>query len=323
MLENNKEICVGVDVGKYELEVRFGVNGKQGTFKNNAKGRKELIKEVKKYANSKVILEATGSYHRALLRMLWEENIKVCEVNPLSIKRFNESLGQKAKTDKLDAQCIAKYGELINPKITPPREVEVLNLESLTIRRQQLVDMITMEKNRLDATEKHSLTEESINKVLKLLSQELCVIEIKIDNLIDSNKEMKEKSEVLTRNKGVGKVLMATLLGSLPELGKMCRGKIVALVGLAPYNDDSGKHKGLRYIKGGRKEVRNILYMGTLSAIKWNVVVKECYIGLVKRGKAKKVALTAAMRKLLLIINAQMKEYYAQEKQAQVLPDVA
>jgi len=315
MLQEPQEICVGVDVGKHDLEVKFGEKGKSKSFKNTEQGRNELVKELLKYQKvSRVVMEATGSYHKALLKLLWKEEIPVCEVNPKLIKLFKQSLGYEAKTDKLDAIVIVKYGETIKPKVTLPRESQVLKLEELTTRRQQLVDMITMEKNRLDATEKGSLTKRSVERTLKSLKKEVKDIEKKMKDLVESDEEMKKKSEVLTQNKGVGKILTATLLGSLPELGKTCRGKITALVGLAPYNDDSGKHQGLRYIKGGRKEVRNILYMATLSAVKWNEPIKKHYVDLIKRGKAKKLALTATMRRFLLILNAQMKEYYAQEE---------
>ena len=226
-------------------------------------------------------------------------------MNPWQTHNFSKSLGQRAKTDTLDAAMLAKYGEVIKPATTRVLTDEEFELKQLVLRRMQLVQQRTQEKNRIEHAS--PLIKTSIRKMIKLLSSEIKQIMGKIEKLISKNEDMTKQAERLTSAKGIGMISAYSLLMLLPELGKLNRKQIASLVGIAPFNRDSGSKDGQRSIFGGRSEVRSALYMATLTAIRFNKKIKTFYKKLVRKGKKKKVALVACMRKFLVCLNAMLK----------------
>lgn len=297
---------VGIDVSKGELEVFCNWNEKMVQCKNTVNGRSKLIQILSKDIPDLVVLEATGTYHRDLHRELFLKGILVGVANPRRVRDFAKATGVLAKTDKLDAKVLAKFGCQVELQSSEPLTESQQELNDLVVRRSQLVSMIVKEKNRLSSVTK--LIGASIERTIKSLKEELKMIESEIEGAIEVLPELRDKSELLQSVKGVGGVLAMVVLSALPELGKLNHKQIASLGGVAPFNCESGKFKGKRAIYGGRTRVRNALYMATLSAATHNPKIKEFYTRLVEKGKPKKVALTACMRKLLIILNAMVRD---------------
>lgn len=296
---------VGVDVSKATLDVAIWESNKYQQYSNHPQGIQQLIEQMKKLRPALITLEATGGLEVLLVSELAHAKLPLAVVNPKRIRDFAKSIGQLAKTDKLDAKVIAHFGAATHPevKILPTQEEE--RLAALITRRRQVVEMLTAEKNRLHSA--RFAMREHVEAHIQWLNRSLKQLDDEIAEFIQQTPVWKEKETLLRSVPGVGRVTSATLLASLPELGSLNHKKIAALVGLAPINKDSGKRSKKRRVFGGRAGVRSILYMAALSAKKNNPKIKPFYEQLVNRGKEKKVALTACMRKLLVILNAMIK----------------
>jgi len=299
-------IVAGIDVSKESLDVFLLPCGASQRFSNNESGCAELVKLLTEKAPSRVIFESTGGLETLAVGMLSAASLPVVVVNPRQIRDFAKACGLLAKTDKLDAKVIAMFGQRIEPEIRPLKDEAAQELSALISRRRQLVDMQTAEKNRLTAAPK--AVRGGIVQHIEWLEQQVASFDDDISRFIQSSPVWKEKEQILTSIKGVGPVTASTLLAAIPELGSVSRHKISALAGLCPYNRDSGKHKGKRSIWGGRAAVRSVLYMATLAAVRFNPVIKAFYERLRNAGKLHKVAITAAMRKLLVILNAMLRD---------------
>lgn len=297
---------IGIDVSKDKLDTYSTKSKEWGIYENQTKGINKLIKYIKQEAVEIVVLEATGCYARQAIRSLDEAGIKLLIVNPRQLRNFARGLGKLAKTDKLDAQVIALYGEKSDdqPSKIPSKDEE--GLKDLCSRRQQLAGMLTQEQNRLKQAPKE--LKNNIKATIRFLQEQIKSLAKMIEQKINSKEEFAIKASKLTAIKGIGPVVASTLISSLPELGQLNKRQIVALVGLAPFNRDSGKSKGQKSIFGGRTIVRNALYMATLSIVRYDQRFKEKYQFLVSSGKKKKVALIACARKLLISLNSMIRD---------------
>lgn len=304
-----EKLVYGIDVSKDKLDICAGSRGKSKTIKNTEGSISTFFKRLSKENCSLVVVEATGGYEMLLVRCLWKSNIPVSVVNPRQTSSFARSTGCEAKTDSIDAKVIALFGEKMSPRQTLAPSPEILELQALQARRGQLNKALVSEKNHLKTP---LITKEVRNNIIshiKQIKKDIKAFDVSIMKIIKSNQVLTQKAEVIREVKGAGPILTAQLIANLPELGTLNRKKISALVGVAPFNKDSGNSQGKRKISGGRKEVRCTLYMAALSAVRYNQKVKTFYLRLLKAGKKKKVALTAAMHKLLLIINAIVREH--------------
>jgi len=299
------EVFVGIDVSKNELEVMCRPNKERWTVANSENEIVLLCKRLKAMKPSLIIMEATGGLEVPLVSELAAAKLPVFVINPRQARDFAKGVGRLAKTDKIDADTLAFFGETIRPDVRPLKDQETQELAALVTRRRQLVDMLTAEKNRLQQSPKTvreniKTTIESLNKLLKDIDDEL-------KKHMGNNPTWQKKDAILQSTPGIGQVTSLTLLSFLPELSTLNRRQIAALVGLAPLNRDSGKSHGKRCIWGGRANIRSVLYMATLSATRFNPVIQEFYNRLINAGKEFKVAITASMRKLLIILNAMVK----------------
>jgi len=297
---------VGIDVAKEKLDIAVLGEKEASLVTNDGKGIARLIKKMQKLEPELIVVEATGGYQRAVADGLYRVGLAVAVVNPARVRQFARACGLLAKTDKLDAQVLAVFGERVKPRRYGGKDEKERELSGLLIRRRQLEEMIKAEKNRL-RTVQPSL-QGSLERIIACLQAEKKSIEERVHQYMAEQDEWQAKKQILESTPGVGVVTTATLLADLPELGKVDRKKIAALVGVAPMNHDSGKKRGYRKTKGGRADVRSVLYMATLVACRYNPLIKPQYEQLVKRGKEKKVAITACMRKLLTILNAMVRD---------------
>jgi len=305
-MENKQELFIGIDISKEELEVAIWQEEKTEQYANSSKGIKALIAELSRKEIALIVVEATGGYEYDLVVQMLKAGLPVALVNPTRIRRFAQASGKLAKTDKLDARVLAHFGQALKPEVRELKS-ELEDQISLKItRRRQLISMITAEKNRLGTARDDNI--ESIKRHLEWLETELAQLEVDMKDLLQANPGYQQRVENLTTVPGVGPVTALTLVAQMPELGLVNRQEIAALAGVAPLNKDSGKRKGRRHTFGGRSAVRCALYMAALSATRHNPVIKEFYERLLANGKEKKVALTACMRKLLVILNAMARD---------------
>ena len=300
--ENNENCFIGIDVAKDELVVHVLPTNQRLTVPNSTTGIKELITLFKEINPKQIILEATGGLERELLTNLVAKGFIATAINPRQARDLARGLGQLAKTDAVDAQMLARFAQLqcLPTRPVPSREIQEMN--DLVTSRQQLVGMRTMEKNRLQQT-KQKTVHKSIKKVIDALDKQIAEIDARIAKMIDDNPDWNEKDKILQSVPGVGPKTSQVLISALPELGELNRQEIAALVGVAPFCNDSAKRSGERHIKGGRTDVRSALYMATFSAIKYNPTLKAFHDQLIARGKKFKVALVATMRKMITILN--------------------
>jgi transposase len=305
MTIQNDKCYIGIDVSKARLDVHTLPEKRYMQFENNVSGIRKLIKKVKLFSDVLVVMESTGGYEKPVAQALAKENISVAVINPRQIKNFARALGKLAKTDQLDAEVIAIFAEKMQPKANVTCDENQQELAEINARRRQLIDMITMEKNRLDKASKDM--KKSILLVIKLLQKELEKINQSLARIIQSYPEYSRKDELLQTINGVGSATTAGLIADLPELGSLSAKEISALAGVAPLNRDSGTLRGKRTIWGGRASVRRTLYMATLVATRFNKKIKAFYDKLCNAGKLKKVAIIACMHKLLIIMNAMIK----------------
>lgn len=301
-----KDKChIGIDVSKAILDVYILEDQKFLQFANDPSGIKKLVKKIKLSPDSLVVMESTGGYEKPVAQVLAKADIKVAVINPRQIRDFAKALGKLAKTDRIDAEVIAIFAEKIQPKINIICDENQHKLAEKNTRRRQLIEMITMEKNRLDKASKEM--KKSIQHVIDLLEKELEKINQSLQKAIQNDPEYARKDALLQTIKGVGSATTAGVIADLPELGSLTGKEISALAGLAPLNRDSGAMRGKRTIWGGRASVRRTLYMATLVATRHNKRIRAFYEKLCAAGKAKKSAIVACMHKMLIIMNAMIK----------------
>lgn len=299
-------VWVGIDVAKASFDVHILPAEERHSLPNTAKGRRELCSLLTKHGECAVVIEATGGYEFDLSIVLADAGHKVSVINPKRSRHLGLALGLVAKTDPIDARALAEFARLIQPPATPRITEKQAELKQLVTRRRQLIDLRTMETNRKQMT-RTKAARQSIDSVLKVLRRQIKEIEAAIAKLVKEDEESLQKLSLLQSVPGVGIVVASTLLAEFPELGTLNREEIASLAGLAPFNNDSGKRKGKRSISGGRKSVRNVLYMAALTALRFNPVIKRFAQRLTARGKPFKAMITACMRKLLVIINTLLK----------------
>jgi transposase len=297
---------VGIDVSKDRLDVAVLGERQEKQVDNTAQGIAQLVAWMQELQPELIVVEATGGYQRTVVEALFWAGLCVAVVNPARVRQFARACGLLAKTDKLDAQMLAVFGQRVQPRRYVGKSESEKQLSALLGRRKQLEEMLKAEQNRL-RTVSPSLRG-SVERMIAVLKEEKKRLDEEIRGLMKEQQAWQEKIEILDSAPGVGVVTTATLLADLPELGTMDRKKVAALVGVAPMNYDSGKKRGYRKTKGGRSEVRSVLYMATLMATRRNSVIRTQYQHLLKRGKLKKVALTACMRKFLTILNAMVRD---------------
>lgn len=301
-----KKLYVGIDVAKSHWDVAIEGESNTRRFKSDKQGAKQLTDWLKELTPTLICLEATGGYEAMLVEWLHSQGFALRVMNPRQIRDFARAIGQLAKTDKIDALVIARFGATIQPDPQEPTSENQRRLHSLRARRQQIVQMIVQEKNRL-STVRDLAIRELIQQAIKFYEEQLREINEQLTKLTQSDPEFQQRHKLLVSVPGIGNVTATNLIADLPELGAMNRGQAAKLVGIAPINRDSGSLRGKRMIGGGRPTVRRGLFMATLVATRHNRVIREHYQQLLKRGKAKMTALVACMRKLLLIINAIIK----------------
>jgi transposase len=288
------------------LEVALWGQAGVRQYEYDAAGVAALIDWLGGQAVDGVIVEATGGLERVLVGELLAAALPVSVVNPKRVRDFARAAGQLAKTDRLDAQVLAHFGQTFNPPVLAAQTAEAEQLADLVGRRQQLVEMMTAEKNRLETS--RGAMRQRVQSHIDWLAEEIEAINRAIEALLDSNPQWQETVNLLQTAPGVGPVTTQTLVAELPELGRLNRHQIAALVGVAPLNQDSGLKRGRRRVFGGRAAIRRVLYMAALTASRWNPVIRPFYQRLLAAGKKKKVALTACMRKLLVMLNAMVRD---------------
>jgi transposase len=301
------ETFVGVDVSEARLDVHVLPGGEQAGFERKQEGIAGLVAWLAGKRRPLVVVEATGGLERGLEAALGRAGIAVAVVNPRRIRDFARASGLLAKTDRLDARVLAEFGERMRPEARPPRSPADQALAALVLRRRQLTQLIEAERTRTRRSEE-AVVLASIEAHLGWLRAALAELEEQIQERLAADPDWQAKAELLTSVPGVGAVTTASLIGLLPELGQIDGKAIAALVGVAPFARDSGLMKGRRTIWGGRANVRQALYMATLVATRHNPQIKAFYTRLIGAGKAKKLALTACMRKLLVILNAMLRD---------------
>ena len=298
-------VNVGIDTSKTQLDIFIRPLGETFSVDNTEKGVKEAVRRIKPHSPERVVIEATGRLEMLLVCAAHEAGLPVVVANPLQVHKFAAAIGRLAKTDQLDAQTIAHYGEAIQPRCTALKPKNIRLISDLLVRRGQLLDMSTMEKNRLTIMPKS--LHAGLSRHLKYIQKDIAAIEVRLDRLIDETPQWKETREILLSVNGIGKVMAYTLLSDLPELGQLNRKEIAALVGLAPMNRESGAYKGKRKIRGGRHRIRTVMFMAMMSTIQSNPKFKAMYHRMVDNGKPKKVAIVACMRKMLTILNVMVR----------------
>lgn len=295
---------VGIDVCQKSLDVYVRPTGELFQFENGDVGIPQLVQSLKAVQPELIVLEATGGMEIPCALALRDAGLAVAIINPRQGRDFAKATGQLAKTDAIDAQVLAHFAEAIRPEVYPIGDDEAQQLKDLVERRRQITQMITAERNRLRG--RSAQVSQSISEHIRWLEEQLAEIEAQLQEAIANNAMWQERVDLLTTVPGVGKVVATTLVASLPELGQLPHKRISHLVGLAPLNRDSGKFRGQRHIWGGRSRVRCVLYMATLVAVRHNSVIRGFYQRLLDKGKLKKVALTACMHKLLIVLNAML-----------------
>ena len=307
-MDHQARPVVGIDVSKDRLDVACLPETAQGPsgFENGPGGHHALVRMLGPLTPGLIVLEATGGYHRALVAALAAAGLPVVVVNPRQVRDFARATGVLAKTDRIDAAVLARFGQKIDPPTRPLPDEQAAALQELVTRRRQLVELQTAEGNRL-AQAATAKIRASIRAVLRTIGRQIELIDAELDDRIKGSPIWRHRVELLTSVPGIGPQTARTLLVGLPELGGVSRQQIAALVGVAPLNRDSGAMRGRRTIWGGRAAVRSALYMAALVASRHNPVLRAYYGRLVAAGKAKKLALIAVLRKLLVTLNAMLR----------------
>lgn len=298
---------IGIDISKNNLDVHVLPESLSFSYPYETKAIKALIKKLKSFTPELIVMEATGGYEISIGAQLAAAGLNVAIVNPRQIRDYARALGKLAKTDKIDAYVIARFAQGVKPESREQLTLKEYELKSLVARRQQLIDMRSAEKNRLSRAGVTQV-KNGIQKMIRIIDAQIKAIDNELHNEIKKSPTWSKKLELITSFDGVGDNTAHTLLFSLPELGNLNRQEIAALVGVAPFNRDSGTMRGKRTIVGGRANIRRVLHMPTLSAAtRWNKALGAFYCRLIANGKKHSVALTACMRKLLITLNAMLK----------------
>lgn len=296
--------AIGIDVGKRELVIAERPSGARWTTTNDAVGVAGLVERLRRTAVDVIVMEASGGYEMAVAAALMAARLPVAVVNARQVRDFARGLGKLAKTDRIDAAVIAHFAEVVRPALRVVPDELTQTLQAWLARRRQILETLQTEEQR--RTLAPAAVRPDIEAHVQWLRARLADIDRELHTLIQQSSVWRAQEELLRTVPGVGPVLAITLLANLPELGHLDRRKIAALVGVAPFNRDSGEHRGAREIAGGRAPVRKALYMATMASLRCNPVIRAFYERLCTTGKPRKVALTACMRKLLTILNAMM-----------------
>jgi len=311
-------VCVGIDVSKHKLDVSVTGQATVHTLPYTKEGLRRVLSLVKQADASLVCLEATGGLERTLVDYLQEHGIDVAVVNPRQIRDFARAMGRLAKTDAIDARTIAQFGQMVQPRITPPQTPTARKLSALTARRRQVQHMLVQEQNRL-GTVCDKDVRRMIRQAIRFYEKQRDALNEQLEQLIAADEPLQAKAALLRSVPGIGPAATAMLLAELPELGQLNRRQIARLVGVAPTNRDSGTFRGRRTTGGGRSPVRTALFLPTLVATQHNPVIRAFYRRLLADGKPKMVALIAAMRKLLCILNTMLRDQTEWHPTADVL----
>lgn len=301
-----QDVVVGIDVSKAQLDTAFGAEAEVIGLANDAAGISQLLERLKALRPSLVVMEASGGYETAAATAIAAAGWRLAVVNPRQVRDFARATGRLAKTDHIDARILSAFGKAIEPQVTSLPDEDAQALQALLLRRQQLVAMRAQEYQRLEHAQ--SVMRKNIKKHIDWLDQEIDKLDVDLTAGLRKSPAWRAKDELLRSLKGIGRITSGTLLVALPELGRLDRRQIAALVGLAPFNRDSGTMRGRRSIYGGRARIRTLLYMAATTAIRCNPVIRAFYERLKSRGKPHKVALVACMRKMLTILNAMARE---------------
>ena len=298
-------LFVGIDVAKATLDIALRPSKQLWQIIYDDAQIEALVTQLSELSPTLIVIEATGGLERILVAALVAAKLPVVVINPRLARDFAKAIGRLAKTDRIDAQVLAHYGEAIRPSLRPLPDADTQQLRALVDRRRQLMDMMSAEQSRLNTSS--ARIRDSIEHHLTWLRQQVAKLDDDLDGMLKASSLWREYDAILQSTPGVGPVLSRTLISQLPELGDLNRKEVAALVGVAPFNRDSGTWRGRRTIWGGRATVRAVLYMSTLVATRYNPVIREFYERLLVSGKVKKVALIACMRNLLTILNAMIK----------------
>lgn len=302
-----EQVFVGIDVAKDRLDIHVRPSGEAFAVARDGEGVAALAERLRAMAPALVVSEATGGFEQVVAGGLAAAGLPVVVVNPRQIRDFARAMGKLAKTDRIDAEMIALFAERVRPELRPLPDEQARLLGELVARRRQVIEMIVAEGNRARQLESRRL-KKRIERHRRTLQDELSEIEAELDDTIRGTPIWRDKEDLLKSVPGIGDASARTLIAELPELGTLDRRKIAALVGVAPFNRDSGTMRGKRTVWGGRAAVRATLYMATLAACRFNPVIAAFYRRLLAAGKPKKLALTACMRKLLTILNAMLRD---------------
>lgn len=301
----NKSQWVGIDVSKATLDIYLRPMGKALKLTNNDEGITELVKQLKVVEVNLIVLEATGGLETEVIIQLQAAQLPVAMINPRQGRDFAKATGRLVKTDVIDAQILAHFGEAMKPSVLAIESESARQLSELVSRRRQLVEMRTAEKNRSSRASGKALS--NIQAHLEYLEKTIEEVNQEIEQLNQNDRASIDKINLIKTVPGIGSVISTTLVSDLPELGQLTAKQISRLVGVAPINHDSGQHQGKRRISGGRAHIRAALYMGAVVAMRHNPIIKDFYDRLVERGKSKKLALTACVRKMLVILTAMVR----------------
>ena len=304
----NPRANVGIDVSKNTLDIAVHETGETWSSPNDSHGCATVAAKLKLLKATSIVLEATGGFETLVTATLSAADLPVIVVNPRQVRDFAKATGQLAKTDRIDCRVLAHFAAAIDPPVRPVKSAETRHLEALLARRRQIVEMLVAEKNRL-ANHHDRAVVKDLNDHITWLERRLKSSDNELQRVLKASPAWRERHDLLRSVPGVGPVLSLTLLAQLPELGQLNRREIAKLVGVAPFNWDSGQWRGSRHIWGGRATVRSPLFMATLCAIRINPTIKYFYRRLIAAGKAPKVAITACMRKLLTILNVMVKTH--------------
>ncbi|BCV42010.1 IS110 family transposase [Shewanella algae] len=301
-----QNINIGADTGKSQLDIYIRPLDVFFTVPNNEKGIKQALATIKKHNPQRIVIEATGRLEMPFVLACTEAKLPIVRANPVHIKRFAGAIGRRAKNDRLDAQLIAHYGEAIKPDLTVIKAKNIRLMSDLVIRRNQLLAMQTMEKNRIQILPKH--LHSTMTPILTAIKNQVSKIENKLVKLIEDCPEYQTKNTLLQSVPGIGNIAAASIISNVPELGYITNKQAASLIGVAPITRESGRYKGKRVIQGGRAQVRTVLYMAMMSAMQCNPVFKDTYARLLEAGKPKKVAIIACVRKMVVILNSMLRD---------------
>ncbi len=296
-------VCIGIDVSKASLEVAYGSAGAVRSVPNESAAIEKLTEEVRALEPQLVVMEATGGYERLVAALMWDAGLKVVIGNPRQLRQFREGMGQHAKSDRLDAKMIALWAEHKQPEVRPLPDAQARELSELLVRRRQLIEMLVAERQRLARVLSRPIRKE-LRASIESLERRLKRLEQEIEQRIGKSDLWQRTRQLLESVPGVSKATSFMLIAELPELGTIGHRRLASLVGLAPFVRQSGKWRGQQMIGGGRTAVRSALYMAAVSASRWNPALRPFYQRLIERGAPKKKALIAVARKLLVILNA-------------------